>query len=343
MPMLAFAQTDSVKAFKISAYLESYYTYDFNQPSNHVRSGFLYNYNRHNEVNINLGLLKAAYNTENVRGNIGFMVGTYPDANLAAEQGLLKNVYEANAGVKLSKTNNLWLDAGIFPSHIGWESAIGKDNKALTRSIAAENSPYYESGAKLTYITKDNKWLFSAMYLNGWQRIKRVDGNSTPAFGTQITFKPNANFTLNSSSFIGNDKPDASKQNRYFNDLYGNIQLNKSTLLTIGFDIGAEQMEKGSSNYNTWYSPNAILSYQLIDKLSLTGRVEYFQDKNGVIIQPNFKTWGFSGNVDYSMASNVLFRLETRLLNSNDKIFTRNTYPVNQNFAITGAIAIAFN
>ena len=30
----------------------------------------------------------------------------------------------------------------------------------LTRSLVAENSPYFESGAKLTYITRNNKWLF---------------------------------------------------------------------------------------------------------------------------------------------------------------------------------------
>ena len=74
--------------------------------------------------------------------------GTYMNANYAAEPEYLKNIYEANAGIKISKNENLWIDVGILPSHIGFETAIRKDNWTLTRSMVAENSPYYESWRK---------------------------------------------------------------------------------------------------------------------------------------------------------------------------------------------------
>jgi hypothetical protein len=61
-----------------------------------------------------------------MRANLALMAGTYAQDNLAAEQDALKYVNEANIGIKISKTKNLWIDAGIMPSHIGWESAIGK-------------------------------------------------------------------------------------------------------------------------------------------------------------------------------------------------------------------------
>lgn len=83
------------------------------------------------------------------------------NANYVAEPGILKNIYEANIGVKLSRKYDLWLDVGIIPSHIGSESAVSKDCYTLTRSIAAENSPYFETRAKLTYITQSRKWLAS--------------------------------------------------------------------------------------------------------------------------------------------------------------------------------------
>ncbi|MBO9633385.1 MAG: outer membrane beta-barrel protein, partial [Chitinophagaceae bacterium] len=70
-----------------------------------------------NEVNVNLAFLKGSYNSDRVRANLAIGAGTYMNANLAAEPGVLKNIYEANAGIKLSKTANLWLDAGIMPSH----------------------------------------------------------------------------------------------------------------------------------------------------------------------------------------------------------------------------------
>jgi hypothetical protein len=47
-----------------------------------------------------------------------------------------------------------------MPSHIGFESAIGKDCATLTRSILADNSPYYEAGVKID-ITSKTKMVFT--------------------------------------------------------------------------------------------------------------------------------------------------------------------------------------
>lgn len=152
-------------------------------------------------------------------------------------------------GIKISKSKNLWIDAGILPSHIGFESAISKDCFTLTRSMLAENSlPIMKREPRVSYTTDNGKWFLSGLILNGWQRIQRVDGNSTIAFGHQLTYKPNDKITLNSSSFIGNDKPDVQKQMRYFHNLYGIFQVNNKWALVAGFDIGAEQKEKAADN-----------------------------------------------------------------------------------------------
>jgi hypothetical protein len=108
--------TAQIPKLIISGYAELYYSYDFNEPSDHNRAPFVFSYNRTNEIN--LGFIKAAYTNENIRANLAFMAGTYANANLAAEPGVLKNVFEANAGIRLSKKTDLWLDAGIFASHI---------------------------------------------------------------------------------------------------------------------------------------------------------------------------------------------------------------------------------
>lgn len=331
----------------ISGYVEGYYAYDFAKPENNLRPSFTYNYTRDNEVNLNLGLLKAAYATDNVRANLGLMVGTYVQYNLAAESDVFKNVYEANAGVRLSRNSNLWLEVGIFAAHIGWETAIGKDNWTLTRSIAAENSPYYEAGAKINFTTASNKWFVSGLILNGWQRIQRQDGNRSASFGTQVTYKPTNSVTLNSSTFIGNDKPEVSRRYRYFHNLYGIFQFNKLLGLILGFDAGAEQISKGSDRHNTWYSPSVILRYQPSSKVSLAGRAEYYSDEDGVIIStetPNgFKTWGYSANVDFSPYQNIVFRLEGKAYESKDAIFKRkNGTPTNSNSALTAALAVSF-
>lgn len=331
---------------KISGYLETYYTYDFGNPADHNRPSFNYSYNRHNEMNLNIGYIKAGYETENTRANLALMTGTYANANMSAEEGVMKNIYEANIGFRLSDSANIWIDAGVFSSHIGFESARGADCWTLTRSILADNSPYFETGAKITYITADNEWLFSALVLNGWQRIRRVDGNNTPAFGHQITYKPNDNLTLNSSSFIGNDMPDSTSKMRYFHDFFGQIQVTESLGMIFGFDCGAQQSKIGSDEYDIWYSPILVAKYSLSDKVDIATRLEYYSDENQVIIATGtpsgFQTFGYSLNLDYNIQQNVKLRFEGRNLNSKDKIFAMNNEPSNLNYFFTTSLSMSF-
>jgi hypothetical protein len=73
----------------------------------------VYSHNRNNEVNLNLGFVKANYETEKLRANVALGVGTYMNSNYAAEPGVLKNIYEANVGVKISKTKIFGLMPGL--------------------------------------------------------------------------------------------------------------------------------------------------------------------------------------------------------------------------------------
>ena len=345
MSMQLMAQ-DSTGSLTISGYAEAYYQYDFNKPSDNNRPGFIYSHNRHNEFNLNLGFIKANYTAARVRANLALAAGTYMNANYAAEPGVLKNIYEANAGVKLSKNKNLWLDAGIMPSHIGFESAVSKDCWNMTRSILADNSPYFEAGAKITYTSHNGKWLVSGMALNGWQRITRVNGNSLMSWGTQIQYKPSDKFLLNYSTFIGTDKPDSARLSRLFHNIYGIFNVTDKFGITAGFDIGTEEKFPGSDDKNTCYSPVLILKYTFHNKWAIAVRGEYYSDEDGVVIATGtlngFKTTGFSLNIDYSPMKNFIVRLEARNLSSKDEIFIKPSGITNNNTFITSSIAVSF-
>lgn len=339
--------TTNASPLTISGYAEVYGQYDFSNPKNNTRPAFVYSYNRNNEVALNLGFIKAAYNSQNVRANLAFGAGSYMNANYAAEKGVMKNIFEANIGVRLSRKADVWIDAGIFPSHIGFESAIGKDCWNLTRSMLADNSPYFETGVKIGYTTADGRWFLSALLLNGWQRIERPAGNSLPAAGTQVTYKPNAAITLNSSSFIGSDQPDSLRRMRYFHNFYGIFQLSTRCGLTAGFDIGAEQKTHGVAATSTWYSPVLIFRYATGNRTAIAARAEYYHDKDGVIISTGapggFATWGFSANFDYAIADHVTWRIEAKTLNSRNAIFEkRNSSFETDNTTFTTSIAISF-
>lgn len=336
-------QLDS--AVTLSAYAEVYYSYDLAQPGDHLRPGFIYGFNRHNEVNLNFGMMKLAYAKRNMRGNFALITGTYAQYNLAAEPVLLRSVYEANAGVKLSTKKEFWLDAGILPSHIGFESAIGKDCWNLTRSIMAENTPYFEAGARLSYTSPNGKWYASGLLLNGWQRMARVDGNNTPAFGTQLTYKPTAKATINWSTFVGNDKPDSVAQLRIFNNLYAQLQVTEKFGMILGCDVGLEEAASGEST-SLYITPILIPRLQLSERSCIAARIEYYQDQEGVIIAtgtPNgFDTMGYSLNFDHLITPNVLWRTEARMLQSEDTLFANaDGKPTRNNTFFTTSLAIS--
>lgn len=350
--LLVYGQTDSTTIWNqkpvinLSGFADVFYVYDFNQPQDAERQSFLFNHNRHNEFNLNLGLVKLALEQPKYRANIALQTGTYANDNYAAEPGLLKNIFEATVGISLNAQNNLWIDAGILPSHIGFESAISMDNMTLTRSLLAENSPYFLTGVKLTY-NPNKKWEIAALVVNGWQRIQRLEGNSLLSFGTQVNFSPNEKTTFNWSTFIGTDDPDDTRRMRYFNNVFGQFQLTENFKFISGFDIGIQQETKGSSYYDLWFSPIIIGQLSLNKSWSTAFRLEFYKDETGIIIPTStangFQTTGLSLNLDYSPSPNIMCRLEARWLNSKDEIFESQTNSTHNNFIVGTSIAIKFS
>tara|TARA_B100000676_G_scaffold309141_1_gene371921 strand:+ start:55718 stop:56836 length:1119 start_codon:yes stop_codon:yes gene_type:complete len=336
-----------ISPFNISGYIEAYGTTTFSNSVDNKKSPIFVSYNRSNEPEINLAFLKTKYDTANFKANFALAVGTYMRANYKAEPSLLKNLYEANVALKISKENNTWFEIGTFSSHIGFENAKGSDNWALTRSLTAENVPYYESGARINHTSNDGKWFISALILSGWQRIKPIDGNTLPSFGTQIAYKPSPRITFNSSTFIGTDTPNQRRLMRYFHNFYSTFKLSNKLAATVGFDIGIEQKRKGSSTFNKWFNSTVIMRYTPTRNTAMVIRGEYFDDRDNVLlssITPNsFRTWAFSANFDWHITKNFLWRFEARSLINKDNIFTKQDGTTTEtNTALTTALAINF-
>lgn len=334
---------DSTAKITYGGFIDSYYAYSFNDPSN-KDIPFAYSHNRHNEINANLALITGKYSSSHVRANLGLMAGTYPIANYVAEPPMFQHIYDANVGVKLYK--NWWLDAGIFgSSHIGFESAISKDNWTLTRSLCAENTPYYATGAELNYEPHSN-FLLSFIVVNGWQNIR--DNNSYKSAGYQITYKPHKKITINASCLVGEGRnaPDSLFEMRYFHHLYATFQITKKLSLAAMFDIGAEEKTPTDKDLEYWQNPTLLIRYAANDKWAFCLRGEHYNDPKGIIIptgtQNNFITTGASLNIDYSPRSNVLMRIEGKSFLSKDAIYSVNKIFTNTETLLTTSIAVSF-
>jgi hypothetical protein len=337
-PSSTYSQDQFLKKLTFAGYGELYYSYDFSNPQNHEKPGFLYNHKRHNELNANLILLSASYSEENSRAKLALMGGNYAEYNLSAEPEWAQFINEANIGIRLSKKQALWLDAGILPSHLGFESAITNDSWTLTRSLGAENSPYYESGVKFGYTSKNNKLVLAALFLNGWQKIRKPNFVQRPSVGTQIIGKPNEKLLLNYSTFLGSDRPDTSQAIRQFHNLYLKYEPTNAFGFIVGFDIGRDKGVNGK--YGVWYTPVFVIRQQATGSLGIALRGEYYHDPKQIIISANspdgFQVFGCSLSFEYKLSDNFRCRLEGKWFRASDFLFDGQQ----NNFSLTTNVTV---
>ena len=223
----------------------------------------------------------------------------------------------------INKKRNIWIDAGIFPSHIGFETPISNDCWTASRCIVSENSPYYETGIRLSGNSLNNKSSLAIYYLNGWQKIIKPDGISQPSFGLQYTFTPSERFTFNYSNFIGNCQPDSIRSLRFYNDFYLKYAASKKWGLIVGFDFGNDNYQLDKRGW--WFAPVIMTQYKLNQRNLFSFRTEYFEDKNQIIIKhPSKKEisiLGCSLNYDHKVSDKSLLRIEYKHYYSLNDIF----------------------
>jgi hypothetical protein len=227
-----------------------------------------------------------------------------------------------------------------MPSHLGFESAVGGDCWTLTRSILAENSPYFETGVRVNYTNKKENVVLAFYVLNGWQKIALSKFNAKPSFGIQVNYKPNSAIALNYSNFIGSAKPDSLQAFRIFHNLYAIYDATPNLSFIVGLDVGTEKIV--GTKPAVWYTPVFISKISLHQKHRLAGRLEFYSDPKQVIIQTGtangYQTWGASVNYDYQITPKVLLRAEVKTYQSKDAIFQ---YELPSRISNTATVAMA--
>ncbi len=340
-----FAQMEEKKSpFSFSAYLDMYYGFDFNEPETEKHLPFLFNYTRHNVPAVNLAVISGRFEQDRFRANLALQQGTYVKDNYANEPKGLRWINQANLGLSLDEDRTIWLDAGVMPSHIGFESAVAKENSTLSRSLIAENSPYFETGVKLGWDVNE-KWYLAALYLNGWQRIRSIPGKNNPSFGTQATFSPSQNTTLNWSTFLGTDSSLEAGTMIFFSNMYGIFSLGQSWELILGLDAGKRTNELGSSQ--NWWGTSIIAQYRFTETFSSSIRYEYYHDPfQGISFSSGefgLESGGVSINLDKRISTWGLFRIEGRWLNSRVPFEQGFTPAMSEDLFILGSFSIFWN
>lgn len=265
------------------------------------------------EASLNLGYADAELKAADYHGRLAVQYGSSVIANYSAEPDLFfRYIQEAYLGSEVAK--GLTLDVGIFFSHIGMESWISRDNINLGRSLIAENSPYYQSGARVAYtLTPAVK---TELYLvRGWQNIS---ANEQPALGTRTVFTATPDLMIQHSTFLG----DVSG-GRLFNHLGISSRISRNLKIIGGYDLGLQ--ERRDNTTAAWHGWALSAQYQASGPLALGFRVERYSDPSQVIIQSlsssSFTAVGLSMNLDYAITSRLVWRNEYRAFIGSQDVF----------------------
>lgn len=314
---------------EFGAFVDAFYAYDLNEPANRERL-YTTNPNRHNEFNIGLAYLEAKVSADRLRGRLALQTGTSVFSNYSGElrdptkaggaqlADVLMNLQEAVAGYRIGDA--LWLDAGIYLSHIGGESFISRDNWTYTRSLVADFSPYYQTGVKLTWDT-GSTWAFQFHLLNGWQNILETNGDK--AIGTQITYRASEKLTFTYNTLLAREA-----EFRVFQDLVIKYQVSPAWESLLAIDLGL-QRRTGGGAFGSWWGGSLLNRFRFSETLHLAARLEIYRDPEKFLVATGtangFQVWGASANLDVQLLPQLLWRNELRLLNSMDPVYPSDT------------------
>jgi hypothetical protein len=185
---------------------------------------------------------------------------------------------------------------------------------------------------------------FSVFISNGWQRISRVNRDGLPSFGTQLVYNSSANSLFNWSTFVGEEFDGIDFSPRYFSNLYWDKKWDSQWRTIVGFDFGLQNKSQLGNTTQMWYSPVLISQYTISPKWQTAFRAEYYQDKHNILIttKEEFKTFGFSMNLDYLLNDKTKFRTELRHFSSENNLFSTSTMNTTSNLFFTSSLCFEF-
>jgi hypothetical protein len=334
-------------------YVDTQYAFDFNNPPNGDRE-YTTQPARSNEFNLNLGHLEVNVDAEKLRGRFALQAGTSVQSNYSSEPergsvsggDLSRHIQEARIGYRISEKT--WIDAGIFFAHVGAESWISRDNLTLTRSLVADFSPYYLSGAKLTHSVSE-ALTFRLLVTNGWQNIS--ENNTDKNIGTGIEYAWD-HVSFSYSTLIGNEVSSdlngvpRAGEFRHFHNLILRSKDTESFEWIAQFDFGFQEKPASSDN-SEWLGGSLMGRYKLSEYQKISLRFEHFHDPDQIIIVTNrpegFSAFGGSVGFDQILEHSLLWRTELRYLAADAEVFSKDTSGfAKDNLTATMSLALSF-
>jgi hypothetical protein len=326
---------DKKPPFEISGFVDTYYSYNFNNPDSRFNAigdpvngpTGLSNFDfYHNSFNLSLVEVVIAKTAEPVGFRIDLDYGPTTDwvhcgnPNCdAAPNAESPYRYLQQAYVSWATPVGLNIDFGKFVTPIGAEVIESKDNWNYTRGLLFCCAiPYYHAGIRAGY-TINGMFSVTGFLLNGWNNVIENNGIKTGAISLAITPTPKLPIVLN---WIGPEKVPGVYSNRQLVEAIATFNATDAISFMADYNFGEEDLVGGGT---ARWSGIATYARWKVDPYALALRYEYVSDTSNVM----FGGSNPDGNdvqevtvtAEKTIASNLLTRVEYRNDFSHGQIF----------------------
>lgn len=306
---------------KVEAGVDAYYGFNFTRPTDAASfiPGTGTSGKRHNEFSVNLATLGASLEPAPVGFRLLLGYGTGMEVlhagepvGTAAGPTVWRFVQQASASFARGP---LTLEAGIYPSHIGFESLPSQLNWTYTRSWMGELSPYYQSGLKGTWRFSD-AWSAQLHLINGWQNIG--ENNHGKALGTQVAYA-GERLSASFNTFIGEEGSEDTDGLRLFGDGVATYRVTDAFSLAFTADVGTQRIP--GADAALWYAAGLNARVQLSEPVALAARAEFYKDRDGLISGTAQTLSEGTLTLEVKPAEHLTLKLEARHDRSTEDVF----------------------
>lgn len=245
----------------IHGWLDGYYAWNDRHPQFNFIPGTGTTAHRADEPALNVAALDIARDPKPVGFHVTLATGDSADIVHGSEaHKTFRYIYQASASYAVHGTT---FEAGVYPSHIGFEGFFSKDNWNYTRGWLGEFSPYYQSGIKASR-PFGKHWSAQVHLLRGWQN---VTSHAPRAIGTQVAYDDGrTSATLNTYA----------DPHRKFGDFIATYKITDKLTVATSIDRGRERPAN-------WLGVAVWSRYALDARNAVAFRAERFRDPNAGI------------------------------------------------------------
>ncbi len=246
---------------------------------------------------------------------------------------------QAYVSFKPKSWHGVELDAGEFVTSAGAEVIETNQNYNYTRSLLFTWAiPYSHTGFRLQFPIGPH-FNGSFQVVNGWNNVEPINSGKTYGFTGAYAWKK---VTWSNNYYVGPEHPGTTMGWRNVYDTSAVVTQTDKLSWYLNFDYGHDKAPGVNAGSGSWNGLAGAAHYAINKKYAVSGRLEYFDDRNGYSTGTTQVLKEFTLTAEYQLTGWLMTRAEFRDDFSNQDFFEKNNKPnsaKSQPTALLGVIA----